>query len=146
MTYRKHRGRLVLGLLGLALSAAAAQAGNLDGAWTARDATVNGKPAPNIVGHVLTIEGDRFRIARDGKLLFGGGLQAERDTPAGGSPAAIRFDQTATDTFRGVWLGIYEFDGGALTICDNANDRSRPRPASFAACAAPGYTLVRFTR
>ena len=44
------------------------------------------------------------------------------------------------------WAGIWQVDGGTLTIVDNALDPSRPRPSDFAAPAGSGYVMVVFER
>ena len=55
----------------LAANLAAAEDG-IDGAWTAISAERDGAPANELVGHRIEFDADRFRITKDGSLLFGG--------------------------------------------------------------------------
>ncbi|MGI9404571.1 MAG: TIGR03067 domain-containing protein [Hyphomicrobium sp.] len=114
----------------------------LEGTWFARSATLAGKDAPKIVGQRLSFNGDRFRITKEGKLLFGGNFSVD----ATAEPPSIQFEQSETQTLSGSWLGIYELDGNTLRICDNAPDMTKPRPKNFSECAAAGYVLIRFSR
>ncbi len=114
----------------------------LEGTWFAESATLGGEAAPKIVGQRLSFNGDRFRITKEGKLLFGGNFSVD----AAAEPASIQFEQSETQTLSGSWLGIYELDGNTLRICDNAPDMTKPRPKNFGECAAAGYVLIRFSR
>ena len=125
-----------------ALSAACSAPTAIEGRWLAVDATLAGKPAKRLPGHVLRVESDRFLITKDGKLLFGGTVA----TNAAPTPPTVDFQQTETDTLAGLWRGIYALDRDNLTICDNAYDMKKPRAASFDDCNAEGYVTLRFTR
>ncbi|MCP4319034.1 MAG: TIGR03067 domain-containing protein [Hyphomicrobiales bacterium] len=114
----------------------------LDGTWIAQDATVAGVRAPQIIGQHLTFDGDRFRITLDGKLRYGGQFSLNPDA----APRTIDFNQSETDILAGIWQGIYECMGDKLTICDNAPDMTKPRPAGFDQASAEGYVRVNFTR
>ena len=116
--------------------------GALSGTWTAVDATVSGSDAPQVIGQRLPLSGDRFRITKDGAVLYGGRYSVNPDA----SPQTIRFDQSETEKLAGVWLGIYEVKDEMLTICDNSPDMTRPRPEGFADGAEAGYIVVRFRR
>lgn len=107
---------------------------SLDGTWVAREATLAGASAQNLVGHRLTFEGDTFRITRDGKLLFGGRYSVD-DTA---KPPSIDFIQSDAESLAGVWRGIYELAGNTLKTCDNSYDLEKPRPKSFDDCVAAG--------
>jgi uncharacterized protein (TIGR03067 family) len=137
---------LALGLsVGLAAGACsgadpAAERAALQGTWRAVAAERNGAPAPELVGHELTFAGDRFRIARDGRLLYGGSYTIDPSA----RPARIDFDQREGAAMRGTWKGIYRLEGGRLEIVDNAPDMTRPAPTRFAAGPGSGYVLVRF--
>lgn len=126
---------------GLAVGGARAE-GQLEGAWLAEDASQAGVAAPEIVGHRLDFKGDRFRITKAGTVIYGGIFSVD----ASAQPPAIEFDLSETPSLAGVWRGIYALKGDTLTICDNAPDRTMPRPNSFAECVAPGYVVIRFTR
>jgi len=132
---------MALTVAGTAISAGRAKS-ELDGRWFAKAATVAGQVAPQIVGQRLSFEGNRFRITKQGELLYGGSFRID----AAAQPPTIRFDQTETQALAGVWLGIYELVGDKLTICDNAPDMAKPRPKGFGACAGAGYVLIHFTR
>jgi len=44
------------------------------------------------------------------------------------------------------WKGIYALDGDTLTICDNAPNLNKGRPAAFDAKTGSGYVLITFKR
>jgi uncharacterized protein (TIGR03067 family) len=129
-----------LASLGPPIGAGATEGERLEGAWRAVAAERNGAPAPDLIGHVLTFQGERFRITGNGGLLFGGTFTAE---PAA-QPARITFQQTEGPTLRGTWRGIYRFVEGRLEIVDNAPDMNAPPPSTFS--AGPGYVMLRFVR
>jgi uncharacterized protein (TIGR03067 family) len=123
--------------------ASGAAAEELDGVWVATAAERDGAPAPDVVGHRLTMAGPRFEIVdAEGALLYGGGYVAD----PGASPPSIDFALESGPAAGQAWLGIWRLDGAALTIVDNAPDPTRPRPEDFAAPAGSGYVLVSFAR
>jgi uncharacterized protein (TIGR03067 family) len=132
---------LSLGLLatGCAADRPAEQVG-LRRSWQAVAAERNGTSAPDLVGHSLAFTADRFQIARDGALLYGGTYTADLSV----RPAHIEFRQDQGRTLRGEWKGIYRFEGSRLEIIDNADDVSKPRPTQFVTTPGSGYVLVRF--
>jgi len=139
------RLRLAISLsLGLAMSGCtgdpATEQAKLQGRWRAVAAERNGAPAPEVVGHELAFTGDRFRITRDGRLLYGGTYAIDPSA----RPPRIDFRQEEGEALRGTWRGIYRFGGGALEIADNAPDMSKPAPARFATGPGSGHVLVRF--
>jgi uncharacterized protein (TIGR03067 family) len=142
------RFRLALGLsLGCATGAAwaadpAAEQAKLQGTWRAVAAERNGAPAPELATHELTFDGDRFRIAAGGRPLYGGTYTIDPSA----QPSRIDFRQETGPELRGVWKGIYRFDGAHLEIVDNAPDTAKPAPTQFAAGPGSGYVLVRFAR
>jgi uncharacterized protein (TIGR03067 family) len=127
--------------LAMAIRVSDAQTG-LEGSWMAVDAVRAGQQDRTLHGHRLQFSNDRFQITSVDKFLFGGRFATDPTA----TPPTIDFDQSETQTLRGVWLGIYALDGDALTICDNAYDMVKPRPKRFDDCAAPGYVTLRFTR
>src|SRR3954453_3272655 len=74
--------RMAMGItvLALALLAADPDAPDkaLQGAWVVTTAWREGKDAPDVVGHRLKIDGDRFEIREGDKLLFRGTLTIDR--------------------------------------------------------------------
>lgn len=126
-----------------ALFSAAEPQAQLHGTWVATKAERDGKAADDVVGHRIAFAGNRFQIhSKDGKLLFAGTF---RVTP-GAKPSAIDFEH-AEGTLKGKsWRGIYVIDGETLTICDNAPDPNKNRPAAFEAKAGSGYVLITFRR
>jgi uncharacterized protein (TIGR03067 family) len=140
--------RLILALgatLGLAACAAPTplpQAPGLDGTWRAVSAERNGVAAPDLVGHQLIFGANRFRITRDGRLLFGGTFSVN----GAAQPATIDFTQDEGPTMRGTWQGIYRVQDGRLEIVDNAADMTKSRPTQFSTSPGSGYVLVRFAR
>lgn len=136
---------LSLGLAATAWGAAGPATGTsgssqLQGEWQAVAAQRNGAPAPDLVGHRLAFTKDRFRIMRDGTLLYGGTYT----TDPSARPARIDFHQDEGAALRGEWRGIYRFEGDRLEIVDNADDVHKPRPTRFTTAPGSGYVLVRF--
>ena len=115
----------------------------LQGAWSAVKAEQDGKPAADLIGHRLAFASNRFAIrSKDGKEVYAGTFR----TSPGTKPAAIDFDQTEGTLKGKVWKGIYALDGEKLTICDNAPDLAKPRPAAFEARQGSGYVCLTFQR
>jgi uncharacterized protein (TIGR03067 family) len=134
-------------LTAMALAASVAAAGpaasdpRLAGSWRAVEAEQDGRPAPELVGHVLTVEADRFQIAApDGAPIYQGAWSAD---PAA-TPATIDFVNEAGASAGVTWLGVYAIDGSRLSIVDNAPDPTRPRPTVLAAPDGSGYVRVVF--
>ncbi len=145
MTYKTTRARafaIVLIAATILLTSGARAESQLEGTWLAESAKEAGVNAPDISGHRLNFEGDRFRITKAGNLLYGGTFTVDPSA----RPRSIQFDQSETQSLAGVWRGIYALKGDTLTICDNAPDRTMPRPNGFAECIAPGYVVIRFKR
>lgn len=115
---------------------------NFDGSWIAREAVLSGAPVPQVVGHRLVFEGDRFRITRDGTLVYGGRYRID----PGAQPHASDFVQSESKSLAGTWRGIDAPEGDGLTTCGKTCDMARPRPEDFDACAAARCILIRFTR
>ncbi|HJU61475.1 MAG TPA: TIGR03067 domain-containing protein [Candidatus Binatia bacterium] len=136
---------LILGtwlVLSFAQSAEEAQK-NLQGSWTATKAERDGKPAGDVVGNRLSFTGNRFRIqSKDGKPLYAGSIRVDPSA----KPAAIDFEHTQGVLKGKTWKGIYALDGDTLTICDNAPNLDKGRPAAFEAKSGSGYVLVTFKR
>lgn len=135
-------------ILGALLTGAVAQPAEdaqkkLRGAWTATRAERGGTAADDVVGHRLSLTGARFQIrTKAGKVLYAGTFRVD----AGAQPATIDFQHTK-GAFKGKdWKGIYTLDGDTLTVCDNAPDPTKGRPAAFEAKAGSGHVLITFTR
>jgi len=115
----------------------------LQGTWTATRAERDGKPADDLVGHRLSVTGNRFQIqSRDGKPLYAGTVRVDPSA----KPAAIDFDHTAAALKGKAWKGIYSLDGNVLTTCDNAANPDKGRPAAFEASPGSGHVLITFHR
>ena len=136
---------LILGtgfVLACAQPAEAAQK-NLQGAWTATKAERDGNAADDVVGHRLSFAGNRFQIqSKDVKPLYAGTVRVDPSA----KPAAIDFRHTEGALKGKAWKGIYALDGNTLTICDNAPNLDKGRPAAFEAKKGSGYVLITFTR
>jgi uncharacterized protein (TIGR03067 family) len=115
----------------------------LQGIWSATKAERDGRGADDVVGNLLSFTGNRFQIrSKDGKPLYAGTFRVEPST----KPAAIDFEHTE-ETLKGkTWKGIYALDGDTLTICDNAPNLDKGRPAAFEARTGSGYVLITFKR
>ena len=132
---------LTLGIAARAVAADLARdPAGLQGNWRAIAAERNGAPAPEIIGNELTFEGDRFRITRDGAVLFGGRFT----TAPGDMVQRIDLAQTEGATLRGTWRGIWRLEGERLEIVDNAPDMSAPVPSGFAAGPGSGHVRILF--
>ena len=132
---------LIIVTFGLA-TASAADADKLQGNWIAVSAERDGKPAADIKGHMLTIDGDRFTIKLKDKVLYRGTIKVDEAK----SPATIDFLH-ATDSLQNKsWHGIFELAGNTLKICDNGADLNKKRPTAFRTEADSGHVLVTFKR
>jgi uncharacterized protein (TIGR03067 family) len=140
--------RLCWLILGVGLVPAFAQPAEephqkLHGTWAATQAERDGKPADDVVGHRLSFTGNRFQIkSKDGKSLYAGTIRVDPSA----KPAAIDFAHTQGALKGRAWKGIYTLDGDTLTICDNAPNLDKGRPAEFEAKSGSGYVLVTFKR
>jgi uncharacterized protein (TIGR03067 family) len=115
----------------------------LQGTWAATAAERDGQAAGDVIGHRLSLAGNRFRIqARDGQPLYAGAFRVQ----PGARPAAIDFEHTDGILKGKTWKGIYALDGDTLTICDNAPNLDQSRPAAFEARPGSGYVLITFKR
>ena len=115
---------------------------DLEGTWLAVEATVGGQAEPKIVGQRFTVAGDHFQIAKNGELLYGGGITVGTGYKLG----IVDLDQCETETLSGTWRGIYRREGDALEICDNALRMEGPRPHGFGQRNDEGHVWVRFQR
>jgi uncharacterized protein (TIGR03067 family) len=115
----------------------------MQGTWTATNAERDGAAADDVVGHRLSFTGHRFQIhSRDGKLLHAGTIRVDPSA----KPAAIDFEHTEGALQEKTWKGIYAVDDDTLTICDNAPNLDKTRPAAFEAKSGSGYVLITFKR
>lgn len=115
----------------------------LQGTWTATKAERDGKAVEEVVGHRLSLTGNRFQIhSKEGKTLFSGTVRLDPSA----QPAAIDFDHTGAALKGKAWKGIYALDGDALTTCDNAANLDRGRPVAFEAKRGSGFVLITFRR
>jgi uncharacterized protein (TIGR03067 family) len=115
----------------------------LQGAWTATKAERDGSAADDVVGHRLSVTGNRFRIqSKDGRPLYAGTVRLDPSA----KPAAIDFEHTEGALKGKAWKGIYALDGDTLRACDNAHNLDRGRPAEFEAGRGSGYVLITFKR
>jgi uncharacterized protein (TIGR03067 family) len=115
----------------------------LQGTWTATQAERDGKAAHDVVGHRLSFTGNRFQIqSKEGTPLFAGTVWVDPSA----KPAAIDFAHMEGPLKGKAWKGIYALDGDTLTVCDNAPDLDKGRPAAFEAKSGSGYVLITFKR
>src|SRR3954463_7395768 len=125
------------------LGCAKAAEKDLQGTWNATKAERDGRPAADVVGHGLSVAGDRFQIqSKDMKALYSGTVRVD----ASAKPAAIDFEHAEGGLKGKTWKGIYALDGNTLTICDNAENLGAARPLNFDANRGSGYVLITFTR
>jgi uncharacterized protein (TIGR03067 family) len=129
-------------LLAAAIPAAASEAGQLEGTWRLVEGQRDGAPAAELVGNLLELTEGRFRISAGGNLLYAGTYSLE---PAA-KPALIDFRHNDGWANGQVWEGIYQLEGGRLSICDDAPDVAKPRPTSFTTAPGSGHVLIIFER
>ena len=116
---------------------------HLQGTWTATQAERDGNAADDVVGHRLSLTGNRFQLqSADGKPLYAGTVRLDPSA----QPAAIDFEHTEGALKGKAWQGIYALDGDTLTVCDNAPNLDKGRPAAFEATRGSGYVLITFKR
>ena len=108
----------------------------MQGDWMVLSLTVNGMKYPDEEAQSLfrTVEGNSYQVARFSKAVGKGTFQLDPSA----MPKAID-SSPAADPSKPI-LGIYEFDGDTLKIC-NAPP-GRPRPSDFEAKAGSGHTLT----
>jgi uncharacterized protein (TIGR03067 family) len=115
----------------------------LQGTWTTTRAQRGGQAAEDVLGHLLSVTGNRFQIrSRDGKLLYAGTFRLDPGT----KPATFDFEHTEGALKGKEWKGIYALDGDTLTTCDNGPDPDKARPTAFEAGPGSGYILITFRR
>lgn len=115
----------------------------LQGSWNATKAERDGKAADDVVGHRLSFTSNRFQIqSKDGKPLYRGTTRVDPSK----KPVAIDFEHAEGNLKGKAWKGIYALDGDTLTICDNAQNLDRDRPAAFEAKSGSGYVLITLKR
>ena len=83
---------------------------------------------------------DRFRITKDGSLLFGGRFAKN----SAKEPAQIDFAVEDGAAKGQSWAGIYKIENDELTVCDNAPIPTAPRQMEFT--APKGYVCLTFKR
>ncbi len=134
---------LVAGLALASVGPAEASEEKLQGIWTATKSERDGRAADDVVGHRLSFSAGRFEIqSKDGKRLYAGSFRVDPEA----KPAAIDFAHDEGVLKGKAWKGIYEIDGNTLTICDNAPNLEKGRPAAFEASSGSGYVLITFER
>ncbi|HET6368531.1 MAG TPA: TIGR03067 domain-containing protein [Pseudomonadales bacterium] len=115
----------------------------LQGTWTATKAERDGSAADDVVGHRLSVTGNRFQIqSKGGQRLHAGTVRLDPSA----KPAAIDFEHTEGTPKGKAWKGIYALDGDTLRVCDNAPNLDKGRPAAFEAKGGSGYVLITFKR
>jgi uncharacterized protein (TIGR03067 family) len=115
----------------------------LQGTWTAAQAERDGQAAEDVVGHRLSFTGNRFQIrSKDGKSLYAGTFRLDPSA----KPAAIDFAHSEGTLKGKTWKGIYALDGDTLTVCDNAPNLDKGRPAALEAKSGSGHVLITFKR
>ncbi len=112
----------------------------LQGSWIAVAAERDGRAANDLLGHRLVVDGDSFAIHEQGQMIYQGTVAID---PAP-EPHAIDFKHGPGILNGKIWRGIYKFKGDTLSICDNASNLSRPRPAQFDTRLGSGFVSLIF--
>jgi uncharacterized protein (TIGR03067 family) len=108
----------------------------MQGDWMVVSMTFNGMKYPDEEAQSLfrTIEGNSYQVARYSKQVVKGTFQLDPSA----MPKTID-SLPAADPSKPL-LGIYEFDGDTLKICNS--QPGEPRPGNFEAKAGSGHTLT----
>jgi uncharacterized protein (TIGR03067 family) len=119
----------------------AADLAKMQGDWMVATMKTSGMDVPAEESQSLfrTIEGDRYKIARYSKTIAQGTFKID----ATQSPKTIDSQPDAPPDSKPI-LGIYEFDGDKLRVC-NARP-GQPRPKNFEAKNYTGHTLIVWER
>lgn len=124
---------------------AASDAKKLEGAWEPVAVTADGKKLAEAdvakSGMRLTIDDHRYRVTVQGKLTEGGTFKLD---PAK-TPRALDLTITEGDDKGKMQLGIYKFDGDALTVALPPTG-SKSRPKAFESTAENQVELTTFKR
>jgi uncharacterized protein (TIGR03067 family) len=108
----------------------------MQGDWMVVSMTANGMKYPDEEAQALfrTVDGNSYQVSRYSKAMVKGTFKID---PAA-TPKTID-SSLATDPSKAL-LGIYEFEGAMLKVC-NAPP-GKPRPTAFEAKAGSGHTLT----
>jgi uncharacterized protein (TIGR03067 family) len=137
-----------VGFVGVALVLAQDTAGDakrLQGVWEPVAVTAEGKKIAEAdvakSGMRLTMDGDRYKVTVQGKLVEGGTFKLD----PGKSPRTLDLTITEGDDKGKTQLGIYKLDGEALTIALPPTGTTA-RPAAFESTAKNQVELTTFRR
>jgi uncharacterized protein (TIGR03067 family) len=121
-----------------ATDASAAELEKMQGDWMVVSMTVSGMKLPDDEAQTLfrTVEGDRYTVSRFMKVVGRGTFKID----ATQTPKTIDATSAAAKADATPILGIYEFDGRQLKICNAAP--GNPRPKNFNAGPASNQTLI----
>jgi len=117
--------------------ATAADLRKMQGDWVVTTMKINGEVYPDDAAQVLfrTVKGSEYTVSRFSKVIGGGAFQLD----ATQTPRTI--DSTPKNSADGKpLLGIYEFEGDKLKICNALP--GKPRPKNFKAGLLSGHTLI----
>jgi uncharacterized protein (TIGR03067 family) len=119
----------------------AADLAKMQGDWMVATMKAGGMDVPAEEAQSLfrSVEGDRYKIARYSKMIGQGTFKLD----ATQSPKAIDSQSDAPPNSPPI-LGIYEFDGDKLRVC-NARP-GQPRPKNFEAKNLTGHTTTVWER
>jgi uncharacterized protein (TIGR03067 family) len=114
-----------------------AELAKLQGTWAMVSAERDGQPMPrsSITGAKRIAKGDETTVLINGAVF----LSARMSVDPSRKPKAIDYLITSGTNRGKTQLGIYELDGGRLTLCFAKPNKDRPR--DFSADAGSGHTL-----
>src|SRR5262245_5576257 len=84
------------------------------GTWDVVSAQRNGQDAVELIKHKVTFDGDSFTITDGDQVAYKGTYKLDPSA----KPPAIDFKNEEGRAQGKTWLGIYQFDGDKLKICD----------------------------
>ncbi|MGC3982558.1 MAG: TIGR03067 domain-containing protein [Steroidobacteraceae bacterium] len=114
----------------------------LQGTWVVTAGQHEGKSMDVVVGGVLTITGNNFKI----HTASGADLQGQLQIDASKRPAEINFVHTS-DVLKGTrWLAIYKIEGQTLSLNYVDAVLQEPRPSQFVTSNATEASLLTLRR
>ena len=110
----------------------------MQGGWMVASMVVGGMKTPDDEAQTLfrTLDGDKYTVARFMKVVGKGTFKID---PTKTPKTIDSFPAGTSDQAKSI-LGIYEFDGEKLKICNAAP--GKPRPPTFEATVGSDRTLI----
>ena len=115
----------------------------MQGDWMVKTMRVDGMDLPTLDAQALfrTVEGERYAVSRYAKVIGQGTfkLDATKSPKTIDSTPVAKPGGKSSEPPKPI-LGIYEFDGDKMRICNSRP--GQPRPKNFEAKRFTGHTLI----